>query len=234
MSQVLNATTGNPLSAHDKLRLEANYSGRLGGLKAVDDQVKTLVATLKSTKQLDNTLIVFTSDNGWIQGEHRVPGDKYLPYEESLRIPLLMRGPGIPANRKVSTLVTNVDFAATLLDAAKVTSPGRTQDGVSLLGVAKGTSTIASRAIGLEANAPLFADASMPQQWDQPYRGVRTDRYKYVVWGTGEEELYDLQTDPYELTNQSTNSSYSAIKAALIAKTESLKTCVGTGCRVSQ
>ena len=234
LAQQLNATTGHPLSDNDKQRLEANYSGRLGGLKAVDDQIKTLVATLKSTKQLDNTLIVFTSDNGWIQGEHRVPGDKYLPYEEAIRIPLIMRGPGIPANRKVSTLVTNVDFASTLLDAAKVTNPGRTQDGVSLLGVAKGTSTLPSRAIGLEANAPLFADASMPQQWDQPYRGVRTDRYKYVMWGTGEEELYDLQNDPYEMTNQANNSSFSAIKAALIAKTETLKTCVGTACQVSQ
>jgi len=229
--------------------IESNYNGRLGSIKAVDDGIKKLVDTLKATKQLDNTLILFTSDNGWLQGEHRVPGDKYLPYEESIRVPFLMRGPGIPSGRKVNTLVSNISFTATILDAAKATA-GRTQDGISLLPGAKGTATIPSYAIGLEANAPLFADASMPQQWDQPYRGVRTDRWKYVVWcqkntplegrdiqtcmPTGDQELYDLQSDPYELTNLASDSSYASIKAGLAAKMTALSTCVGAACRISQ
>ncbi|MCX6388356.1 MAG: sulfatase [Solirubrobacterales bacterium] len=232
----------NPLSDFKKAELQADYNGRLGSVKAVDDGIKTLIASLKSTKQLTNTIVLFTSDNGWMQGEHRVPGDKYLPYEESIRVPLVMSGPGIPAGtggRTVSTLVTNVDFAATLLEAAKATA-GRTQDGVSLLGAAKGTSTLTPRAIGLEATAPLFADATMPQQWDQPYRGVRTDRWKFSVWGTGnatsftpsgEEELYDLQNDPYELHNLVSDSSYTATKEALRVKLVALQNCVGSACR---
>ncbi len=225
----------NPMSALDKQRLEVNYRSRLSSIKAVDDGIKTLIDTLKSTKQLDNTIIVFTSDNGWLQGEHRIPGDKYLPYEESIRVPFVIRGPGIPANRQVTSLVSNVDFAATLIDAAKATS-GRTLDGVSLLGAAKGTTTPASRAIGLEATAPLFADASMPQQWDQSYKGVRTDQWKYIEWAGdfGEKELYNLVNDPYELNNLAGNSSYTAIQASLAAKMTTLSACAGSGCTVSQ
>ncbi len=227
--------------------IQNNFNGRLGSIKAVDDGIKKLIDTLKATKQLDNTLIVFTSDNGWLQGEHRVPGDKYLPYEESIRVPFLMRGPGIPAGRKVNTLVSNISFTATILDAAKARA-GRTQDGISLLPGAKGTATIPSFAVGLEANAPLFADASMPQQWDQPYRGVRTDRWKYVVWcqkntplegrdvqtctPTGERELYDLQSDPYELTNLSGNNSYAVTETGLGSLLNRLSSCVGASCRI--
>lgn len=223
----------DPMTQMRKTQLETNFRGRMGSVKAVDDGLKKLIDTLTSTKQLTNTLILFTSDNGWLQGEHRVPGDKYLPYEESIRIPFLMRGPGIPSGRKISQLVTNVDFTATLLEAAKATA-GRTQDGISLLGLAKGTQTPAARAISLEATAPLFADASLPQQWDQPYKGVRTDRWKYVVWGSGDKELYDLQADPYEMTNLADNPSFASVQATLAAKATALQTCIGVSCRVGQ
>ena len=165
-------------------------------------------------------------------------------------MPLIIRGPGIPAGRRVSNLVTNVDFASTILEVAKASArAGRVQDGISLLGLAKGTSNPLPRAIALEANAPLFADASMPQQWDHPYRGVRTDRWKYVIWceknnpeakdaqtctPNGDKELYDLQADRYEMNNLAGNPDYSAIQAALQAKLDSLKACSGLGCRVGQ
>ncbi len=251
--QSLLASSLNSVSARSGIttaaRLQADYNGRLGAAKAVDDGIKKLVATLKSTKQWSNTIIMFTSDNGWLQGEHRVPGDKYLPFEESIRVPFIIAGPGIPKGRVVNTLVSNIDFAPTIMDAAKGTA-GRTMDGVSLLSGAKGTAAIPSYSIGLEANAPLFADASMPQQWDQPYRGVRTDRWKFVVWcqkndpveardvqtctPTGEQELYDLQTDPYELNNLASNSTYASVKAGLATKLNSLSSCVGTACRIGQ
>ncbi len=92
-----------------------------------------------TTDQLKNTLIVFVSDNGWLQGEHRITGDKFLPYEESLRVPLILRGPGVPAGQTVQGQVSNVDFAPTLLDAAGA-SAGRTMDGVSLLPTARNPS----------------------------------------------------------------------------------------------
>ena len=64
-------------------------------------------------------MIVFLSDNGWLQGEHRITGDKFLPYEESLRVPLIIRGPGVPKGQTVDGQVSNIDFAPTLLDVAE-------------------------------------------------------------------------------------------------------------------
>ena len=97
----------------------------MGSLLAVDDHVKKLVGILRKTGQLKNTLIMFLSDNGWLQGQHRIPGDKFLPYEESLRVPLILRGPGVPAGRTVRGQVANIDFAPTLLDAARARRGGR-------------------------------------------------------------------------------------------------------------
>src|SRR5215211_745472 len=99
------------LSESQIAQLQLDYEGRIGSLLAVDDHVKKLVDTLKKTGQLDNTLIVFVSDNGWMQGEHRIPGDKFLPYEESLRVPFILRGPGVPAGRTIRGQVSNIDFA---------------------------------------------------------------------------------------------------------------------------
>jgi N-acetylglucosamine-6-sulfatase len=110
-------------------QLQLDYQGRIGSLLAVDDHVKRLVGILRRTHQLKNTLIVFLSDNGWLQGQHRVPGDKFLPYEESIRVPLILRGPGIPAGRTVHGQVGNIDFAPTLVAAARA-KPGRLMDGV--------------------------------------------------------------------------------------------------------
>ena len=85
-----------PMSEELIRELELDYQGRMGSLLAVDDHVRRLLSILRSTKQLSNTVVVFTSDNGWLQGQHRVSGDKFLPYEESIRVPLIVRGPGVP------------------------------------------------------------------------------------------------------------------------------------------
>lgn len=220
------------LTAAQITQLEADYQGRAGSLMAIDDQVKTIVATLRRTGQLDNTLIVFTSDNGWLQGEHRVPGDKFLPYEESLRVPFIIAGPGVPKGRTVRGQVANVDFAPTILDAANA-KPGRTQDGVSLLPIARTPSRRPNRAIYLEAQRPLFSSLTMPNQWDQPYQGVRTDRWKYVRYATtGDEELYDLRADRNELRNLAGDPTRAPVKAELAAAMRRLAGCKGPACAV--
>src|SRR3954466_1506459 len=117
-------------------QLQLDYEGRIGSLLAVDDHVKKLMGILKRTHQDKNTLVVFVSDNGWLQGEHRIPGDKFLPYEESLRGPFILRGPGVPRGNTVRGQVSNIDFAATLLDVANARA-GRTMDGVSLMPVVR-------------------------------------------------------------------------------------------------
>jgi N-acetylglucosamine-6-sulfatase len=213
-------------------QLELDYHGRAGSLRAVDDHVGRLVEVLRRTHQFKNTVIVFVSDNGWLQGEHRIPGDKYLPYEESLRVPFIITGPGVPRDRTIHGQVSNVDFAPTLLDLAKA-KPGRTQDGVSLLPAAHDPAKVPHRAIEIEALAPLFAGDIPNNAWDRPYKGVRTDRYTYVVYTeTGDEELYDRQVDPYQVQNVADQPAYAAVKARLVAKLAKLDECKGRGCDV--
>jgi arylsulfatase A-like enzyme len=214
----------------DQLKLD--YQGRGGSLRAVDDHVGQLVQTLRDTHQLNNTLIVFLSDNGWLQGQHRITGDKYLPYEESLRVPFILRGPGVPAGRTVQGQVSNVDFAPTLLDSARARA-GRAMDGVSLLPAARNPAKVPNRAIEIEALAPLFEGDIPNNRWDRPYKGVRTNRYTYVVYEeAGDEELYDRQTDPYQLENVAYHPAYAAVKARLAGKLAQLDHCKGRSCDV--
>jgi N-acetylglucosamine-6-sulfatase len=221
-----------PMTEAQIAQLELDYQGRAGSLLAVDDHVAELVETLRSTHQLKNTLIVFLSDNGWLQGEHRITGDKFLPYEESLRIPLILRGPGVPAGRTVKGQVSNIDFAPTLVDAADATA-GRTMDGVSLLPTVRHHKRRPDRALEIEALAPLFAGNIPINAWDRPYTGVRTDRYTYVVWTeTGEKELYDRREDPYQLGNVAGDPAYAEIEARLAAKLVKLDRCKGEACNV--
>lgn len=214
-------------------QLQLDYEGRAGSLLAVDDHVGKLVKTLRATHQLKNTMIVFLSDNGWMQGEHRIPGDKYLPYEESLKVPLVIRGPGVPKGQTVQGQVSNIDFAPTLLDAADAEA-GRTQDGVSLLPTIRNPKRRPNRVLEIEALEPLFLSNLIPiNGWDRPYTGVRTDRYTYVVWTeTGEKELYDRDADPYQLTNVAGDPAFARIEADLAAKLAKLADCKGAACNV--
>ena len=102
----------------------------------MDDGVKKVVDALRAKRELDNTLIIYTSDNGYFHGEHRIPQGKTRVYEESIRVPLEMRGPGIPQGVSVNPLVINADLAPTIVDAADA-KPGLAMDGRSLLPVAQ-------------------------------------------------------------------------------------------------
>ena len=214
-------------------QLQLDYEGRIGSLLAVDDHVKKLVKILRQTGQLKNTLIVFVSDNGWLQGQHRVTGDKYLPYEESLRVPLIVRGPGVPAGKTVRGQISNIDFAPTLVDAANAKA-GRRMDGVSLLPTLRNHSKRPNRILEIEALDPLFRGNVPVNAWDRPYSGVRTDRYTYVVYKeTGEQELYDRRKDPYHLTNVAADPAYAKVKSKLAAALKKLSRCRGRSCNVA-
>ena len=214
-------------------QLQLDYEGRIGSLLAVDERVKQLVDTLRQTGQLKNTLIVFVSDNGWLQGQHRVTGDKYLPYEESLRVPLIVRGPGVPAGRTVRGQISNIDFAPTLVDAAKAKA-GRRMDGVSLLPTLRNPRKRPNRILEIEALDPLFRGNVPVNAWDRPYSGVRTDRYTYVVYKeTGEQELYDRKKDPYQLTNVAADPAYAGVKSKLAAALKKLSRCKGRSCNLA-
>ena len=186
-----------------------------------------MVEALRASGELDNTLVVYTSDNGFFTGEHRVQSGKNRVYEEAIRVPLQMRGPGIPEGVTVDDLAVNADLAPTILDAAGATA-GRVQDGQSLINFAAHPERRHGRELLIEqyGNAP-----DEEGQAGITYVGIRTTRYKYVENGTGEIELYDLEADPYELTNLQGNPEYAAAQAALAGRLAALRTCTGQTCR---
>lgn len=195
--------------------------GRLESLLSVDEAVAGIVAALRESGELDDTLIVFTSDNGWMQGEHRIRNGKVVPYEESIRVPLIMRGPGLPAGRHVKTLASNVDLVPTILDVAGAT-PAITLDGRSLLPFVADPAMI-PRGIVIE-NGPKTDGTN----W---YVGLRAPRWKYIEHSTGELELYDLQRDPYELTSVHADPRYADTRQSLTSRLAGLRTCAGDACR---
>ncbi len=200
--------------------IQENYQQRLESLLAVDDAVASIVGGLEATGELDDTLILFTSDNGFFHGEHRVRQGKLLVYEPSIRLPLLMRGPGVPAGERQSQLVTNADLAPTIVDAADATS-GRAPDGRSLLDLVDDPGVQWGRELLLEGgtNAGLT------------YTALRNYRYKWVEHANGERELYDLETDPDELTNRSIDPALASVRFAMAARLAALRKCAGSSCR---
>jgi N-acetylglucosamine-6-sulfatase len=202
------------------------YRCRLESLLAVDQGVSNVMAALQASGELDNTLVIYTSDNGFFAGEHRVLTGKNRVYEEAIRVPLEMRGPGIPAGVTVDDLAINADLAPTIIEAAGATA-GRVEDGESLLNFTRHPERRHGRELLIEqyGNSP-----DEEGQAGITYTAIRTTRYKYVANGTGEIELYDLQADPYELNNLHANPDYAAAEAALASRLASLQGCSGQTC----
>jgi N-acetylglucosamine-6-sulfatase len=208
-----------------KLAKMTNYNRqRARSLRAVDRSFRATIGQLQSLGELDNTLIIFTSDNGYLIGQHRWAG-KTLPYEPSLHVPLMMSGPGIPRGVRSDETVALVDVAPTIARAAGAT-PTVVQDGQPLQPIAEGT----ARGYGA-----LSIEAGPLQEEDWPtwfYHGLRTKRYSYLVYpGLGEFELYDRRTDPDEMTNVAYRPAYRETRAALADKLSQLKSCVGALCQ---
>ena len=200
--------------------IQENYQQRLESLLAVDEAVASIVGGLETAGELDDTLILFTSDNGFFHGEHRVRQGKLLVYEPSIRLPLLMRGPGVPENESQSQLVTNADLAPTILDAADA-RPGRAQDGRSLLDLVEDPGVQWGRELLLEGgtNSGLT------------YTALRNYRWKWVEHGNGERELYDLERDPDELANLAADPALAPLRDAMSARLAALRACAGKSCR---
>jgi N-acetylglucosamine-6-sulfatase len=106
------------LSPTDTHTYRVYYQKALESLRAVDDGVKQIVDTLGAMHRLRNTYIIFTSDNGFFYGEHRLTGGKFLAYEPSTHLPFLMRGPGIKPGTSTGELAANIDIAPTILELA--------------------------------------------------------------------------------------------------------------------
>jgi N-acetylglucosamine-6-sulfatase len=192
-----------------------NYRQRLESLLSVDEAIRDILAALQAAGELDRTLVVFTADNGFFHGEHRIRDGKVRVYEPSIRVPLILRGPGVPAGVRRPNLVVNADLAATILDAANARA-ARRQDGRSLLPFARDGLLRSGRDILLETTG---------------YSAIRTPRYVFVQHGTGEQELYDLVRDPHQLTSLHADPASARLKNDLAARLARLRTCAGDACR---
>jgi N-acetylglucosamine-6-sulfatase len=192
----------------------------------VDDLVADVVRTLgEKPGVLSNTYIVFTSDNGFHHGEHRVQQGKGRPYEESVRVPLLVRGPGVAAGSSSGKLVLNTDYLPTFMNLAGAQTPPYV-DGRSLLPLLTGGATTPWRTAILIEGRKYSADPEIPV--DINYSGVRTSTSKYVEYEGGFRELYDLSpsADPNELRNTYSNAAPTvAPRPALKARLDALRGC---------
>lgn len=187
-----------PLGAATATRDET-ILGRQRTIAAIEDGVGEILKTLKESGQLDNTIIVFTSDNGYFYGEHGLSVERRLAYEESIRMPLLVRYPkAIKADTVRDEFALNLDLAPTLLELAGVAVP-RAMQGRSLVPLLTGKRTAWRDSFLIE----YYSDKVFPRVLQMGYKAVRNGRWKYIHYLEleGMDELYDLKADPYEMKN---------------------------------
>ena len=192
----------DPLLTEEEIQdIDDVYRLRVQSMQAVDEMIEALITTLEDLSILENTYIIFTSDNGFHLGQHRMKPGKAHPYEEDILVPFVIRGPGVPAGASIDNYLTgNVDFAPTLAELAGVIPPDYV-DGRSLV--------------------PFFGENKPPLgEWRQAmpieffgheldesgvitpiYLGVRTSGYLFVEYSEDFIEFYDLKKDPDQLDN---------------------------------
>ena len=205
------------LTPRVKHRLDALRERQLETLLAVDEAVAQILASLRASGRLPNTLVVLTSDNGLHWGEHRLANRKSSPYEESVRVPLVVRWDRVaPWPRTDDRLVGNVDLAPTFADAAGATMAR--MDGESLLPL------LSERegAAGKPWRSSILVESMRGVQGTvaevPTYCALRGHRWKYVVYATRDEELYDLAADQAELENLAFDRAHFATRARLRAE----------------
>jgi len=218
------------LTSEEVGKLRNRYRQRLRSLQSVDEMVGRLVGVLEETGELSNTYVVFTSDNGLHLGEHRINTKKWTAYEEAIHVPLLVRGPGVPPGASRSQMVLNNDLAPTFASWAGVTPPSFV-DGRSLSPL-------------FSTNPPSWRSALLVEHWQDvngdpyaatipDYKAVRTGRYLFARYATGEKELYDLSNDPYELKSLH-KTAPTELKRSLASRLDALESCAAQSCRSAE
>jgi len=211
-----------PLTPAEIGEIDQMYRKRLQSMLSVDDMVAEIVQELEKHGRLHNTYIFFTSDNGFHLGEHRLREGKSTAYEEDIRVPLIVRGPGVPAHRVVSEMSLNIDLAPTLAELAGVPIPDFV-DGRSLKPLLAGVPT--------PWRHDFFVQYQTKAHHNLPsFDGLRSTEYLYVEYATGEKELYDVREDPHEMHNLARTSSPELL-SELSKRLSDLKHCSGVACR---
>jgi N-acetylglucosamine-6-sulfatase len=229
-----------PLSPAQWKTIVHGYRQRLRSLAAVDEMVEAIIDKLRSLSRLDSTYVVFTSDNGFKLGHHRLGVSKMTEFDSDMRVPLLIRGPGIRAGTRIGSLVTNADLAPTFAAWADAL-PSRAPDGRSLVPLLAGKEPKDWRKafpiahgrkegwrLGTWKDQGLFK--GVPYVLAPAYRGLRSKRYLFTRYSGGARQLYDLKDDPFELHNLA-GQAPNGVEAALMARAKALSTCAAAECR---
>ena len=208
-----------------KKRARFVHQRRLQSLQAIDESNAALIQALADAGELENTIVMFTSDNGFFLGEHRFLKKNY-PYEENLQIPFAVRGPGLPAGTRTAEQLTMVDLTPTILARAgvlgAVRASGRT-DGIDMWPVLRGEEKVNSTQLiqaGQTKKKVLKAGGWL-------FRGVHTGRYTYAWWYNGDEELFDNKLDPYQLDSKHDDRAYRPVLREMRKRYRMLEDCRG-------
>jgi len=192
-------------------RFEKNF---LRCVVSLDRSVGQILQTLQDLKLDKNTYVIYLSDNGYLWGEHGL-GGKWLLYEESIRIPMILYGPGIPdtmKGKKLDNLALNIDIAPTILDLAGIPIPSK-MDGISLYPYIEGNLTPLRSDFFMEHVGVIDVENPIPDS-----RGVRSEEWKYIRYVNVEpevEEIYNIRKDPLELHNLINDDNYTEIRNQL-------------------
>ena len=222
------------LSAEDIAKLDLEYRHRVQAMQAVDEALASLVDVLQAAGELENTYIIFTSDNGYHMGQHRLLNGKGTPYEEDIHVPFLIRGPGIEAGVLDGYITGNVDFAPTVAELAGIIPPAYV-DGRSMASLFMGERPQLSEwrsgyLLEFFGYNPKDEENTSEDVSTSGYLGLRTTDYLYVEYADGFVELYDLHMDPFQMENIATTAD-PALLAYLSDWLHNLKTCAGAQCR---
>jgi len=218
-----------PLTAADTAAIDRDFRKRAQSVLAVDALIGELEAAVAAIGAQDNTYFVFSSDNGYHMGEHRLMPGKMTAYDTDIHVPLIVTGPGVPAGVTVDEIVENVDLCPTFTELAGATAPPDV-DGRSLVALLRGEKGVDWRTVALVEHRGPHKDPTDP---DAPavrsgnpitYEAIRAKHAVYVEYDDGEREFHDLGTDPDELINTFTALT-DAEKAALHTTLAAVKTC---------
>lgn len=220
------------LTKTQRAAIDREHRKRQRSLMAVDDAVSNIIGALEATGRLDETYVIFISDHGYSLGEHRLPPGKWAPYDETARVPLLVRGPGVPVGATTPLLAGMPDLAPTIADIAGADIPAFV-DGRSLLPLWQGKSPAWRSALLIE-----FFEEGRHKRKNSPkppvrgYEAIRTADALYVEYSTGDRERYDLTADPWQL--ESLVGEDPAADAAWSVRLEALQSCSGVACRSAE
>ena len=209
------------LSAEEEVEVDGLFRDRIESMLSVDEAVEKLVNAVAALGELEDTYFIFTSDNGFLMGPHRFPTGKEAPYEESIRVPLVIAGPGVPAGT-LRQDVLNIDLPATIAEIAQATPTGPV-DGRSLVPLFSGSPAWRTDLL-LEFEARTAG--GIPS-----WTGLRTDDWIFVDYpAVAEREYYDLKADPFQLENRAGSLAADRL-ATLMTRLDRLQGCSGASCR---